>query len=201
MNLRRALTTLLTCLAVPLTVGVPPAHANDSATMAATVAPATAWPKARPCTTGTGVHDFTVSGTGFQPEERLDVAVGGVAYPAAVADAAGAYSVTYEVQALPAGRYPVAVRGDRGGKAVGRIDVGFSGCRSTEDGVLRVTGAGFTAADTIRVRLDGEPAAVATGRSSETGEFDIRTECAPGKHTIEVADTHDRMLNFAEFSC
>jgi len=203
MNVRRALTVLLSCLvAASLTVvGTSPARAGDSALMTATVVPAAVWPEAEPCSTGTGVHDFTVSGRGFRSDERLSVTVGDVAYPAAVADATGAYSITYEVEPMPAGTYVVGVKGDRGGKAGGRIVFGFSGCRSMNDGRLRLTGAGFAAADTISVHLDGAPAAVATGTSSANGQFDLESECAPGAHTVEVADTHDQSLTFAGFTC
>jgi hypothetical protein len=84
---------------------------------------------------------------------------------------------------------------------LGDIDVGYSACRSIKNGRLRVTGAGFDATDMISVRLDGATAAAVSGTSTERGEFDLRTTCPAGSHTLAVADTRDEFLTFAEFTC
>jgi hypothetical protein len=198
----RAATVLISLLvAMPALAGGPPALAAGKTAPTATVAPGTVWPEAEPCVTGTGVHDFTVSGGGFRPGELLRVTVGEVAYDETRADADGAYTVGYQVRPQPAGVYRVEVAGDRGGWAVGRIKLGYAACRSTSDGRLRVTGAGFGGTDAIAVRLDGEATAAITATSTEEGAFDLRTACPPGPHTLEVADSHENVLRFAEFTC
>jgi hypothetical protein len=104
MKTRRVAAVLISLLAAaPLIVGTSPADAAGTGVPAATVAPGTVWPKAEPCMTGTGVHDFTVSGAGFQPDEQVTVAVGGTTYEGARADSTGAYSASYEIGSLRAG--------------------------------------------------------------------------------------------------
>jgi hypothetical protein len=202
MKKRRVATTLIALLAAaPLLVGSSPADAGGKNVPAATVAPGTVWPKAEPCATGTGVHDFTVSGAGFQPDELVTVTVGAVAYEPTRADSTGAYSAGYEIRSLRAGAYRVDVKGDRGGRAQGKITVGYSACRSSRDGSVRVTGAGFGGTETIAVHLDGGTTTAITATSTEDGAFDLQTTCPVGPHTLDVADTHDNVLHFAEFTC
>jgi hypothetical protein len=202
MKTRRVAAVLISLLAAaPLIVGSSPADAAGNGGPVATVAPGTVWPKAEPCATGTGVHDFTVSGAGFQPDELVTVAVGEMTYQGARADSTGAYSATYEIGSVRAGAYRVDVKGDRGGRAHGKITVGYSACRSTRDGKVRVTGAGFGGTETIAVHLDGGTTTAITATSTETGAFDLQTTCPAGPHTLDVADTHDNVLHFAEFAC
>jgi hypothetical protein len=165
----------------------------------ATATPALVWPDAPPCTTGTGVHEFAVKGSGFHPGEILAVSVGAEKYGPTTADEHGAYTATLRIRSTPAGAYPIEVKGERGTKALGRLEVGYSACRSTVDGKLRLTGAGFAARDTITVTVDGSPAS--TVKSSATGDFDYKAVCVPGSHRASVADAHDRELAFDGFSC
>lgn len=170
--------------------------------LAATVTPGTVYPSAKPCTTGTGDHHFTVSGTGFAPDEAFTVTVGGVAYEKAAADGTGAYAVGYDLKSIPGGRAAVIVTGDRGGRAVATLDVGWSGCRSWKNGRIRLTGAGFMSQDTVSAYLDGDAVAAASVSSGTGGEFDVRIVCDPTtSHTVTVSDTHDHALTFGEFSC
>jgi hypothetical protein len=181
---------------------VAPAAAATPAAMAATVTPDTVWPNAAPCTTGTGVHTFTVSGLGFQPDELLTISVGDVRYERATADENGEYTASYELKAQPAGQYDVEVVGDRGSRATGGINLGWSGCRSWKNGKIRLTGAGFTADDTVSAYLDGATAAAASATTTDGGEFELHVACVTGRtHTVAVSDTRNRALSFAEFSC
>jgi hypothetical protein len=170
--------------------------------LAATVTPETVYPAAKPCTTGTGEHHFTVSGTGFKADERLDVTVGGISYAPATADETGAYTAGYDLKAIPAGRAAVIVTGDQGSRAVSAVTVGWSGCRSWKNGQIRLTGAGFMSHDQITARLDGDTTADATTTSGTGGDFDLRIVCDPATpHTVTLADTHQHALEFGEFSC
>lgn len=165
------------------------------------VTPGKVWPVAAPCTSGTGDHDFTVTGTGFQPGETVAVRVGGVPYPDFAADATGGYSRTFQVQSLPSGTYPVAVTGDAGSEALSSIYIGWSGCRSVKSGKLRMTGGGFAASGTIRLHLDGVATPFATTTSDGSGRFDVTVTCPAGRHDAKVSDLANRSLTFTAFTC
>jgi hypothetical protein len=192
---------LLSLVAVPVVAAAGPADAAPPP-LAATVTPGSVFPQAKPCTTGTGEHHFTVSGAGFAPNEELTVTVGGVRYEKATADETGAYTADYDLKAIPGGRAAVIVTGDQGGRAVATLDVGWSACRSWKNDQIRLTGAGFMSSDTVSAYLDGDTTAAASVASGTGGEFDLRIVCDPATpHTVTVSDTHEHALAFGEFTC
>lgn len=191
---------LLPFLAVAAVLA-PALPAAAASPLPVTVSPSRVWPVAEPCTSGTGDHDFTVTGVGFQPGETVAVTVGGVPYPGFSADSSGGYTRTFQVQSLPSGTYPVAVTGGAGSHAVSRLYIGWSGCRSVASGKLRMTGGGFAASGPVRLHLDGAATPFATTTSDGTGRFDVTVTCPAGRHDATVADLHDRTLTFAAFTC
>jgi hypothetical protein len=184
--------------AAVLAPAVPAAAASP---LPVTVSPGRVWPVAAPCTSGTGNHDFTVTGVGFQPGETVAVTVGGVPYPGFTADASGGYTRTFQVQSLPSGTYPVAVTGGAGSQALSSVYIGWSGCRSVKSGKLRMTGGGFAASGPVRLYLDGAATPLATATSDGTGRFDVTVTCPAGRHDAGVSDLQNRTLTFAAFTC
>ena len=82
------------------------------------------------------------------------------------------------------------------------IEVGWSGCRSWKNGLIRLTGAAFMSQDTVSAYLDGDPTASASSTSGTGGDFDLRIVCDPATvHTVTVRDTHEHALEFGQFSC
>ncbi len=193
---------LFSLVAVPVSAVI--ARPADAAPppLAAAVTPDTVYPQAKPCTTGTGEHHFTVSGAGFKPNEGFAVTVGGVSYEPASADAAGGYAAGYDLTSIPGGRVAVIVTGDQGSRAVSALNVGWSGCRGWRNGQIRLTGAGFMSHDTVSAYLDGDTTADASTTSGTGGDFDLRIVCDPATpHAVTVSDNHHHALEFGQFTC
>ncbi len=193
---------LLSLVAVPASAAIAGPVGAAPPPLVATVTPATVYPQAKPCATGTGEHHFTVSGAGFKPNEAVAVTVGGVGYEPTSADATGGYTAGYDLKPVPGGRIAVIVTGDRGSRAVSALTVGWSGCRSWKNGQIRLTGGGFMSHDTVSAHLDGDTTGDASTTSGTGGDFDLRIVCDPATpHTVLVSDNHHHSLVFGQFIC
>lgn len=173
-------------------------QAAQAAEKPVTVTPGTVFPAVAPCT-GISPTEFTVSGKGFKPAEKIALTIGGVEYDDFAADAEGKYSETAEIRSLPSATYPVLLRGEQGTYAVSMIYIGFSACRSWSRDDVAIMGAGFAAEDDVTVTMDN--AVAATGKTDPQGRFEVAFDCPKGKHMVKVTGKGNRNLSFAEFRC
>jgi hypothetical protein len=105
----------------------------------------------------------TVTGSGFQPGETVQVSFNNTVVDSPVADTTGSFSSTFTVPRLDPGDYPIDATGQTSGETasatftIGGASVSLSTQSGDVGSSVTATGAGFTPGDTVQLIFNGAP--------------------------------------------
>jgi hypothetical protein len=137
---------------------------------------------------------LTANGSGFQPNETVDVTFNGQAVGSPTVNGQGTWSLAFNVPSMAPGQYGVLAKGRGAGDTAsttftinqGAATLNFDPAQAAPGAQLTVTGAGFRAGESVTLSFNGPTVGTATADTNGgvTWTFTIPANLGPGQFGV-----------------